>query len=405
MVRGNYERQHPYLHTAQIHKPIEEIYADLDAFSWEIFEDQPSRFDTISFYVLLPPLVYEGQFIKGLYFSESVGFLTQQFPQLSPMFFSFAYSPGCSYPWAPVADAYSSLYHNPQRNAWFRNTYPEKALKPLIPLQDTDFINEYLISPRNVPHKDIDLLSVARLSPEKNLPFIAQALKVYRQKYPQNRIMLTVVTGQEFDPNTLQGLDEYALAEWRKIEAILDRPQEYIKLVPRVDYYQEISFYYSRAKAFVLGSLLEGKNRGITEAMCCNVPVICFKEFNQYARGEADIFPPGAGLYSPFDPEALADTIHTVLNHLTEFKPRLNYLKYFGRKNFFNTCIDSFPYYQHHVPDYLPGHAFDNLWLDLAIQQNYQVSLSDFVYGRSRFSHIRGLNNIQQILKEWIQLR
>src|SRR3990170_4260045 len=101
MVRGNYDRQKPYLRTPHINKPIAEIYADLDAFSWEIFEDQPHRFDTVSFYVLLPPL--------------------------SSVFFSFTYSPGISYSWAPIADAYSSLYKNPQRDKWFRETYPDRA--------------------------------------------------------------------------------------------------------------------------------------------------------------------------------------------------------------------------------------------------------------------------------------
>jgi glycosyltransferase involved in cell wall biosynthesis len=400
MVRGNYDRQKPYLHTSRINKPIEEIYADLDAFSWEIFEDQPHRFDTVSFYVLLPPLNYEGKFIKGLFFSEGVELINKLFPQLSAAFLAFTYSPGISYSWAPVADAYSSLYKNPQRDRWFRQTYPDRALKPIIPLQDTDFVNEYLLCPRNVPEKDIDLLAVARLSEEKNLPTIAKALKVYRQKYPQKPIKLTVITGHDFDANTMQGLDEYALNEWRQVEAILTNPFDYINLIPRVDYYHEMPVYYSRSRAFVLGSLLEGKNRGITEAMSCNVPVICFEEFNQYARGESPVFPEGAGLYAKFDPESLADTIHTVLENQTEFKPRYQYLKHCGRKNFFNTCIDSFPYYQHNIPDYKPGNAFNNLWLDLAVQQNYQVSLHDFLYSRSPIAHLRGIDVIRQNLGE-----
>ncbi|NQE33506.1 glycosyltransferase [Microcoleus asticus] len=400
MVRGNYDRQKPYLRNPHINKPIAEIYADLDAFTWEIFEDQPHRFDTVSFYVLLPPLFYEGRFIKGIYFSEAVELINKLFPQLSSVFLSFAYSPGISYSWAPIADAYSSLYKNPQRDKWFRETYVDRAHKPIIPLQDTDFINEYLISPRNVPAKDIDLLAVARISEEKNLPIIAKALKVYRQKYPQKPIKLTVVSGHEFDASNLKTLDEYALKEWRQVEEILTNPSDYINLVPRVDYYSEIPTYYSRSQAFVLGSLLEGKNRGITEAMSCNVPVICFEEFNQYARGNSPVFPEGAGLYAKFDPESLADTIYTVLEHQTEFKPRYQYLKHCGRKNFFNTCIDSFPYYQHNIPDYKPGDAINNLWLDLAVQQNYQVSLNSFLYGGSPLSHIRGTNAIQHNLGE-----
>ena len=400
MARGNYERHKPYLRNPHINKPIAEIYADLDAFSWEIFEDQPQRFDTVSFYVLLPPLMYEGKFIKGIYFSEGIELINKLFPGLSSVFHSFAYNPWIGYPWAPIADAYSSLYKNPQRDKWFRETYPDRAHKPTIPLQDCDFINEYWISPKNVPEKDIDLLAVARISEEKNLPTIAKALKVYRQKYPQKPIKLTVITGHDFDPSNLNTLDEYALNEWRQIETILTNPFDYINLLPRVDYYREMPVYYSRAKAFVLGSLLEGKNRSIMEAMCCNVPVICCQEFYQYARGDSPVFPEGAGLYAKFDPESLADTIYTVLENLTEFKPRYQYLKHCGRKNFFNTCIDSFPYYQHNIPDYKPGDAINNLWLDLAVQQNYQVSLNSFLYGGSTLSHLRGINTIQQNLGE-----
>ena len=194
---------------------------------------------------MLPPLFYEGRFIKGIYFSEAVELINKLFPQLSSVFFSFTYSPGISYSWESP-DAYSELYKNPQRDKWFRETYPDRAHKPIIPLQDTDFINEYLISPRNVPAKDIDLLAVARLSEEKNLPIIAKALKVYRQKYPQKPIKLTVVTGHDFDANNLQDLDEYALNEWRQIETILTHPFDYINLVPRVDYYSEIPTYYSQ---------------------------------------------------------------------------------------------------------------------------------------------------------------
>ncbi|MEZ2231290.1 glycosyltransferase [Microcoleus sp.] len=400
MARGNYDRQKPYLRNPHINKPIAEIYADLDAFTWEIFEDQPHRFDTVSFYVLLPPLFYEGKFIKGIYFSEAVELINKLFPGLSSVFHSFTFVPWIGYSWAPIADAYSSLYTNPQRDKWFRETYPDRAHKPTIPLQDCDFINEYWISPRNVPEKDIDLLAVARISEEKNLPIIAKALKIYRQKHPQKPIKLTILSGHDFDVNNINSLDESALNEWRQIETILTNPFDYINLLPRVDYYNEMPAYYSRAKAFVLGSLLEGKNRAIMEAMSCNIPVICFQEFNQYARGNAPVFPEGAGLYAKFDPESLADTIYTVLENRTEFKPRYQYLKHCGRKNFFNTCIDSFPYYQHNIPDYKPGDVVNNLWLDLAVQQNYQVSLNSFLYGGSHLSHLRGINAIQQHLGE-----
>ena len=99
----------------------------------------------------------------------------------------------------------------------------------------------------------------------------------------------------------------------------------------------------------------------------------------------------------------MADTLHTALENLTAFQPRLNYLKYQGRKKFFNTCLDSFSYYANIIPDYILGQAYNNLWLDLAVQQNYQISIHDFLYGRSPRSHFQGLVNIYKCLNEWIR--
>lgn len=404
MGRGDFQRHRQYFTNPTINKPLEEIYADLDAFTQEIFENEPHRFPTLSFYVILPPLFYEGRLIKGLYLSESVDLLNKVFPQIAPVFFSFAYSMWCAYPWSITADAYCKLYNNPSREAWFRKTYPERANKILIPLMDSDFTHEYLIAPRNVKQKDIDVLCVARLSEEKNLSVVAQALKIYRQKYPQHPIRLSLLICRPMDPKKPETLDEHARIEWKKMETILGNPFDYLDVIPEVDYYTEMPNYYSRAKLCIMTSLLEGKNRSILEAMSCNTPVVCFQEYNQYARGDSPVFPEGAGLYASFHPESLADTIYTALQNRGEFKPRQRYLEYWGRKNFFNTCLDSFPYYRENVPGYVPTQAYNNLWLDLALQQNYQMSLYDFLYGRSQLSHLYGLQQISDIVTKWIKL-
>ena len=40
------------------------------------------------------------------------------------------------------------------------------------------------------------------------------------------------------------------------------------------------------------------------------------------------------------------------------------------------------------------------MWLDLAVQANYQLSLNDFLYNRNpRLSHVRGLKAIAEMLK------
>jgi hypothetical protein len=127
MAQGNYEIQRQYLHNPHINKPIEEIYADLDAYTYETNETDSHRFHTVSFYVVLPPLKYEGKLIKGFYHSESVDLLNQVLPQLSHSFFSLAYAMGCSYAWSKTADVYSCLYHNPQRVEWFRRMNPERG--------------------------------------------------------------------------------------------------------------------------------------------------------------------------------------------------------------------------------------------------------------------------------------
>lgn len=403
MAQGNYEIYRQYISHPNINKSIEEIYADLDAYTYEIDRTESDRFDTVSFYVVLPPLNYQGKVIKGFYLSESVDLLNKVLPQLSQYFFSLGYAMGGSYSWSRTADAYSCLYKNPQRIAWFRRMHPHRKNQAFIPLDDTDFLNEYIIAPRPIQQKDIDVLCVARLSPEKNMSMIAQALKIYRQKYPENKIMMTWIMGdRNFNPRNIDNLHPSKKTEWNKIISILGNPFDYIKIIPFVDYYQDIPKYYSRSKVYVLGALLEGKNRSLSEAMSCNVPVICFEEFNQYARGKDPIFPENAGLSAQFNPESLADTIHTVLQNKTNFKPRMQYLKYRGRKNFFNTCLDTFPEYQERIPNYISGQAFNNVWLDLALQQNYQMSLHDFLYGRSSKSHIRGLVKIYQTLREWL---
>ncbi|KDR59256.1 glycosyltransferase [Arthrospira platensis] len=400
MGQGDYSRQQPYFHDPKVDKPIEDIYADLDSWTYEIDKSQPSRFNTVSFYVVLPPVFYEGRFIKGFYYSESVDLLNHVLPNLSRYFFSLAYSMWCSYPWSQTADAYSCLYNNRDRARWFFRNNPVD--KVLMTCYNSDFINEYIIAPKPIETKDIDLLCVSRIAPEKNLPMIARGLKVYRQKY-QHHIKLSLIAGdRHLDFNNFDNNDEITRKILAEITSILGNPWDYINFIKYANNYQEMPAYYSRSRAYILGSLLEGKNRSLSEAMSCNIPVICFEEFNQYARGGDRLFPEAAGLCAQFDPESLADTIHQVLANPRLFKPRLSYLKHRGRKNFFNTCLTAFPYYQQSIPDYHHNSPFHSLWLDLAIQDNYQMSLYDFLYGRSEYSHLRGLVNIYKHLNQWL---
>jgi hypothetical protein len=88
------------------------------------------------------------------------------------------------------------------------------------------------------------------------------------------------------------------------------------------------------------------------------------------------------------------------LENCGDFHPRKKYLEHAGRKNFLNRALDSFPYYERALPDYVRGNHVENLWLDLAMQENYQLSLHDFTYDRNLLlSKARGLERIDELLK------
>ena len=135
--------------------------------------------------------------------------------------------------------------------------------------------------------------------------------------------------------------------------------------------------------------------------MACNTPIIVFKDFNKYSRGDYPIFYNNSGEYAPdFSAESLADTIYKVINNQEKYAPRKNYLCYNGRKNFVNTIIDNIPYYKNNLPEYRKQGIMDNLWVDLAMQANYQLSTYEFIYGKNpAIQHVRGMKNIESLVK------
>ncbi len=370
-----------YFSTPNVDKPIEQIWADQNNFSEESlsFKDlKKNNFVPLDLFMPLPPLYTDGKFVRGIIFSQCIDVFTEKLPGLKKYFHLCAYSMSSSYPKAETADAYFSCYNNPRRDQWFRQTFPDKASKILIPLEDSDFHNEFRVAPVQV-NKDIDALVVARLDSVKNNVLVAKALKIYREKYEEN-IYLTHIVGNTGIDADLNGFSELELIELGKIKEVLIHPKEYIKLIPHVGY-GDIADYYSRAKVLILASLLEGKNRSRIEAMSCNTPVICFEEFNQYIRGDDPAFPEGAGVYCDFDPESLADAIYYVIHNQDKFSPRYSYLKSGGgRIGFFNKIIDAIPYYKDNLPDYETGNHFNNVWIGVALQRVYGGNLHDFLY-------------------------
>ena len=333
----------------------------------------------------LPPLLYEGKFVKGMFLSEGVDYIHTLFPRINELFISMAYTMWSSLPYSERAEVYLSCYDYPEREAWFKKTYPHKADKIFIPLQDADFTNEYVICPSFGIQKDIDVLCISRVSGVKNLPILIKALKNYHEKYG---IILktTLITGTqnlEFNED-----EKRILSELEDIVGGSEELKKYVEIIGRVGHGDELNTYYTRAKTVVLTSIFEGKNRTINEAMCCNTPVIVFKHLSKYSRGNDHAFPEGAGLYVPeYTPESMCDTLHEALCNLEQFTPRRSYLRTNGRKNFLNKCIDSIPYYRENLPEYEPGKVMDNMWLDLAMQQNYQLSLNAFLYAANPAIH------------------
>jgi len=399
MPKGRYQVEYfanPKMHSS---RSIESIYEDVNAYSFEYFEDEPQFHESIDFVVVLPPLEYSGQYAKGIFFSQGTDYLYKLHPQLGRLFHSIGNAQWGSIPWSTHADGLFSLYKNPKREQWFKDTYPEKSSKVLVPLQDADYTHEYAMSPVPFVNKDIDILCVSRLHDLKNIPIIAAALKVYRKKYKP--IHMTMILGKQVDLN-LATLTDGERKEWRQIESLLVHPFEYITIVPYADYSRELPRYFSRSKLLVLGSLFEGKNRTLQEALCCNTPVVYFSEFNQYIRGNASAVPEGSGLSAPqFDAESLADTFHEVIENQGDFRPRREYLRTSGRKNFFNQTIDCFShYYAAQLPEFQADAHTNNLWIDLAVQQSYELSLNEFIYDKNHtLSRVRGVSAINRLLE------
>ena len=127
---------------------------------------------------------------------------------------------------------------------------------------------------------------------------------------------------------------------------------------------------------------------------------------NKYTVGDDKLFPNGCGeLAEEFTPESLADAIHKVISNPQNYNPRMNYLKSNGRKNFINTCVSRIPYYRETVPDFEDGKFHDNVWVDLACWDNYQMSFNKFLYdGNPEVVWVRGISKIKNVMDYYYYL-
>lgn len=377
-----------------IKRPITEIWEKIQSYTNEVLPEQQNYKDArTDFIVALPPLKYNGKFIKGLYLSPAVDIIYEKLPKSKDMFISMAYSMWASIPWSNNCDVLLTCYNNRKREEWYKKTYPNKQDKIFIGLQDADFTNEYLICPTQNKNKDIDIMSISRLSPEKNIALLLKALIIFNEKYgyKPKTVVITGIRNEGLDEKETKVIEELV-----SIAGGMEKLRGYIEFISRVDWGKEICNYYSRAKFCVLSSIYEGKNRMINEAASCNTPMVVFRDLCKYTKGEDETLLKNSGFYvEEYTPECLADTIYKMLSLYKNFTPRESYLRYNGRLNFLNKCIDAIPYYKNNLPEYKEGEIEKNIWLKLAIWENYGVTLQDFLY--SQYIKYNWLTNIKDI--------
>lgn len=391
---------YPYLHkNLDPHKKIEQIWQDIQAYTGERFPDDKPEFKALTnLLVVIPPLKFQNKFIKGLYISNGVDCVNQLYPQSKDIFLSAATAMWSSYPWAGSADIYLTSFDYPERLNWYKKTYPQNADKIFIPLMDTDFTNESAI--RQIPEtkKDIDILTVCRLSPEKNLLMLIKALVIFESKYgyiPKT----TIITGCSED--AFNNTSKAVIHEMIQITGSLETLKKYVTFIGMIPHDKTLFKYYSRAKCCILTSVFEGKNRMIYESLYCNTPVIVFKDLCKYTRGTNPIMPEKCGLYADFTPESLSDKIKDLLDSYETFSPSQIFRKQHGRLIAANEMIKRIQYYQENLPNIEKSSLEENSWLNRAMLENYQLSYTDFLYGANLFLQETTINNSNNLLMDF----
>jgi glycosyltransferase involved in cell wall biosynthesis len=378
-----------YERELRIAKSLDEIYEDFDRYTCEMLPgDTPFGLHS---HVLLPPLQHAGVETRGILLTMATDLLVGTYPHLKDIFHILASAQWCNFPWTRSADALCSIYDNAVRDQWFRRRYPDRRCL-LLPFQEADWTNERQFGP-GPETRPRDLLCVSRQLRLKNLPFLAAMLKVYRRKYGPLRMTLVAGYGTRWD--RLTGKE---LRIMQEMEEVVGHLHDYVDLEENRSP-EEMPALYQSHQALVLGSLIEGKNRALHEAMASDTPVICCEAFNQYTRGSAHAFPQGAGGYAPFDEEGYADTVHRILLARRDLTPRRSYLNGFsGRSHVLERCLCEFTEFADRVPGFAPATPLDNEWLSEALQARYGCTWEQFVYGSPPHGHLRGIDEHDRAL-------
>jgi glycosyltransferase involved in cell wall biosynthesis len=368
---------------------LENAYEQMDGFTWEEFESHELTY-TI---VLLPPLNVGGVRTKGLLFSSGVDVINTLHPVVKDSFITIANSRWSGYPWSSSADAWFTCYRNEARTKRYEKRVSPNLRKTLIPRQTADYTNEIQFAPKEGIRRDIDILIVASVDPVKNLGLLARALVVLRQNESSHKYRAVWAIGRSLAESAKFSTGQATLAE---MEKVLGRIEDYLEPLGKVASY-DMPALYSRAKVLFLPSKVEGKNRSIVEAQCCNAPVVALSEYNRVARGGEPVFPEAAGLAVSSNAEAVAEGLATVVKNYGDFRPREEYLKIGGRMKFFWDCLLSFSYFKQMMPH---TSVTDNeQWINEQVRATYGLGLKEFMFYSSKNADLavkHGLNGVNR---------
>ena len=142
------------------------------------------------------------------------------------------------------------------------------------------------------------LLYIGTLQPRKNIPVLAEALDILREKYNLRDIRLVIAGNREahnFDPRIDEAIKKYSLQKSVIFPGWIDE--------------EDKPALYKLAQCFVFPSLYEGFGIPIIEAMSAGTPIVssdksCLPEVG----GD------GAVYANPNNPEEFAQKIHEILS-------------------------------------------------------------------------------------------
>ncbi|MBQ8250343.1 MAG: glycosyltransferase [Alphaproteobacteria bacterium] len=397
-----------YLNTPNPNKKIEEIWDDLDAFSFEEVYSYGKLLEKKSrLAVCIPPVKFGPYFIKGFCFSQASEYFLKKVPHLRKLFHICANSMTFSYPWSEGADCYFSLFENKAREKHYKKKYPEKKDRLFLPIQDADWTNDRVLAPWNIfIPKTIDVFCLSSPFPVKNLPMIAEMALVYEKKY-NRRLKIVIGLGMPGMKINKDGsinyktVEQNGVSELKKVDEIFNNnTAAYIEFVPVVEY-KDLKTYFGMSKCAVLASICEGKNRFIHEAMAGNTPVVVFKDYDKFIRGKTPAIYSKSGEYAPkFTPESLADTVHKVIQNQNKYTPRKSYLEKNGRINFIKKICEYMPYYKEKVYKLEDNDLVHNKFFNNLMRYNYGITLEEFIYDKEpMLCGAVGKEDILEVLK------